>query len=89
MTYQVLDDRPGVCESCHKADYPGQFGSSARQITWNDVLKLWMCVECRLSWSNWVGTKHDTETIRQAQKPWFLIELEKEHGRSADGSYKT
>lgn len=80
MTYQILDDRPGECEGCFKPDYPGKFGPSARQITWNNVLKLWLCVECQLEWSNWMGQAHETESIRLARKPWFLMELEKNRG---------
>ena len=88
MTYQILDDRPGECEGCRKKDYPGQFRLSVQQITWNDVLKLWLCVECQYEWSNWMSRDHETESLRLARKPGFLVELEKKHERSADGSGK-
>ena len=85
MVYSVLDDRPNKCEGCGSPDYPSQFGPSARQIMWNSILGLWVCVDCQYSWSNWMGTRWDSDVIRRAKKPGFLIMLEKEaaeNGRS-------
>ncbi len=80
MSYQVLDDRPGVCEGCNKGDFPTPVCLSVRQITWNAVLGLWLCADCRHDWSNWVGSEHATEAIRDVRKPLFLVAWEKEHG---------
>jgi hypothetical protein len=79
MGYSALDDdRPTVCEGCNVPDYPSQFGPSAKQITWNDVLKLWLCCDCRYQWSNWAGSSWETEAISNAKKPSFLIMKERE-----------
>jgi hypothetical protein len=85
MGYRIFDDRPGECEGCGAPDYPGQFGPSAKQITWNAVLKLWLCVDCRYQWSNWDSTSWPNDTVKKDKKPSFLVLLEKEHGKSFEG----
>lgn len=78
MAYSALEDRPGVCEGCGAFDYPAVCGPSTKQITWNNVLGLWLCVDCRYSWSNWVNTDWGSDGLRAARKPGFLIRWEKE-----------
>lgn len=80
MSYHVLDDRPGACEGCNKDDYSTPAVHSVRQITWNAVLGLWLCVDCRHAWSDWVGSDFATEQVRLSRKPLFLVSREKEHG---------
>ena len=75
--YQALDDRPGQCEGCNVKDYPSQYGPSAKQLTWNAILNLWLCVDCQYTWSNWYGTQWIDEKVSQAKKPGFLIVREK------------
>ena len=78
MTYRALDDRPGICEGCGKEDYPAVNGPSAKQITWNAILRLWVCIDCQDSWSKWMGSEWPSELQRQARKPGFLVVREKE-----------
>lgn len=80
MVYSALDDRPGFCEGCGKHDYPSTDGPSAKQITWNSILALWLCVDCLYSWSTWIGTDWGGEKAALSHKPGFLIMKEKENG---------
>ena len=70
--YQPLDDRPGQCEGCNVKDYPSAAGPSAKQMTWNPLLSLWLCVDCQYSWSNWCSGV--------SSKPGFITMLEKASG---------
>lgn len=79
MVYQPLDDRPNVCEGCGAVDYPSHSGPSVKQMTWNPLLCLWLCVDCRYSWSNWVGTNWGDEADRKVRKPMFLVAWEKKN----------
>lgn len=82
MVYAALDDRPSKCEGCSSPDYPSLYGPSTRQITWNNVLGLWLCVECQYQWSNWFSARWSCESARNAGKPGFIILMEKESGKS-------
>lgn len=78
MVYQALDDRPNVCEGCKCTDFPSHTGPSTRQITWNNFLTLWLCVDCQYQWSSWYGSAHASEAAKRSKMPGFLKMLEKE-----------
>jgi hypothetical protein len=54
------------------------WGPSSRQMTWNNILSLWLCVDCQYAWSNWIGSTYSTDMAVEVNKPKFLKELEKE-----------
>jgi hypothetical protein len=79
--YQALDDRPGMCEGCQASDFPSQYGPSTKQITWNAVEMLWLCVECQYQWSKWMGSAYSSEAARVSCKPSFLILVDRERAK--------